>query len=208
MRNLGLVLLLIFSSNLWSAESRDSGFYAGIALGFAELDDDGMGDNLWTFDDNSGTFHAYGGYQFNRYLAAELSLDSLGTYEGETLTADIDSSYSALLVSMVGRLPLGAGFSLYAQGGGGIASIYQWVDGVIGPFYFDDEYEANSGFAVAWGGGLSYVIPDYNEIEIRAGYLRTDFEVDAYTVNGGGFLVETEFDQSIEQFYLGAAYHF
>lgn len=208
MRNLLIVCALMFSANLCCAESSDSDFYAGGALGFTDFNDDGMGDRLWDFDDDSGTLHFFGGYKINPYLAAEASVDTFGTYYGETLTGDIDSSYTSLMVSLVGRIPLGAGFSVYVQGGGGFVSIYQYVDGLFGSWYYDDEYETDSTFATSWGGGLSFLIPDNNEIEIRAGYLRTDFEMDALAVTGGGFLVRNEFDQSIEQFYIGAAYHF
>jgi Na+-transporting NADH:ubiquinone oxidoreductase subunit NqrF len=79
---------------------------------------------------------------------------------------------------------------------------------VIGPFYYDDEFETNTAFATSWGGGFSLLIPDNNEIELRAGYLRTSFDIDAYSVNGSGFLLRNDYDQTIEQFYIGAAYHF
>ncbi len=207
MRNLALILLL-FSANLWSAEAVESNFYAGGALGFAELNEDGMAYHLKSFDNNSATVHIFGGYQFNPYFSAELAIDSLGFYQGETKTADIDNSYSSLTFSLLGRMPLGGGFSVFAQGGGGVASIYQVVDGVIPPYYYDDDDTSSSGFATVWGAGLSFLVPDHNAIEIRAGYLRTNFEVDAVTVNGPGKLIKEEYDQSIKQFYVGAAYHF
>jgi OOP family OmpA-OmpF porin len=207
MRNLGFIWLLFFSTNLWSAEPVASGFYAGGTMGFAELDDDSMGDNQ-DFEDNSGTFNIFGGYQVNAYLAAEASFNLLGAYEGEIATADIDNSYSALTLSLIGRMPLGGGLSVFAQVGGGVASIYQVVDGVVGSYYYDDDDASSSGFATVWGVGLSYLIPNYNAVEIRAGYHQTAFEVDAYAVDGLGNLVENEYDQTIEQFYVGAAYHF
>ena len=63
-------------------------------------------------------------------------------------------------------------------------------------------------FATVWGAGLSFFIPKHNAIEIRAGSLRTKFGVNAAMVNGLGDLEKNKYDQSIKQFYLGAAYHF
>jgi len=208
MRNIYLVILLFVSTSVWSDESGQSGFYVGGSAGFAQLDDDGMGNNLQSFDDNSGTFRGFGGYQFNPYFAAEVAMDWLGLYQGETATADIDNSYSSFTLSLIGKIPLGSGLSLFIQGGGGVASIYQVVDGTIGGVYYDDEDASNSGFATVWGGGLSYLIPNHSAIELRAGYLHTDFQVDAVAVNSLGNLVENEYDQAIKQIYFGAAYHF
>lgn len=207
MRNYVLLLLCLLSTNLWAADSEQKRLYAGGSLGFSELDDDGMGDHL-DLDDNALAFRVFGGYQFNTYLAAEAAVDFLGMYNGETTTADLDSSYSALTLSLVGRLPLGDGLSIYAQGGMGVASIYQWVDGVIGSYYYDDGDEADSGLARSWGAGISYMLPGDESIEVRAGFLQTEFELDALSVNGTGNLVQNEYDQNIKQLYLGAAIHF
>jgi len=207
MRYCGWLVLCLFSSSLWAADALENRFYVGGALGFTELDDDGMG-NYQSLDDNSGSFRLFGGYNFNSWLAAEVAMDLLGYYEGDTLTSEIENTYSSLTLSLVGRMPLGNGLSAFVQGGGGAVTLSQWVDGLIGPFYYDDEYEANSGFATVWGAGLSYVIPDNEQFEVRAGYLQTNFEVEAIAINNLGFLQESEYDQSIERFYLGVVYHF
>ena len=209
MRHIALLVLLFVSVNLWASDSglSNSGFYAGGSLGFSDFNDDGMGDNL-SSDDDSGTLHLFGGYQFNPYLSAEAAIDALGYYESETPTADIDNSYSAVTVSLLGRMPLGMGFSAFVQGGGGIASIYQVVDGTIGSYYYNDDDASDSGFATVVGGGLSYSAPQLSSLEFRLGYLQTDFEVDAAAVNALGDLVENKYDQTIKQFYFGAAYHF
>ncbi len=203
MRYIIMLFVLVISLN---AGAQENHFYAGVNIGFTELDDDGMGDNQ-SFEENSGLVRIFAGYQFNTYLASELTVGSLGLYEGETPTADISNSYSALTLSLLGYLPLAGGVSLFAQGGGGLATNYQVIDGVIGGTFYDDEEESGSGLGTFWGAGLSYVIPE-TSVEIRLGYQRTDFEVDAWGIDGLGNLVENEYDQTVEQFYLGAAYHF
>lgn len=212
MRCYGWFFLCLISPSLWAEDSgfeksAEQRFYVGGGLGFTELDDDGMG-QYQGFDDEAVSFRAFAGYEFNSYLAAEAAMDFLGYYDGGTVTSDIENSYSTLTLSLVGRIPLGGGLSMFAQAGGGIASVYQWVDGLIGPYYYDDDYEEDSGFANVWGAGFSYVLPMNEAIEIRAGYLETQFELEAVSVNQFGFLAKNEYDQTVEQFYLGAAYHF
>lgn len=203
MRYLILSILVLVSTSLWAD---DQGFYAGGTVGLTQLDDDHMG-RYQDQDDTAGSIRVFGGYHFNPYLSAEASVDWLGRYESVTSMSDIYSDYSALTASVLGNLPLGEGFSLYAQLGGGIASVYQDVWAISGSTLYDGS-DSDSGLARLWGIGAAYVASGLPHIEFRAGYEQILFRVRAYAVDGSGNLTHNHYDQGIEQFYLGAAYRF
>lgn len=213
MRVITACTLAITSLAVFAAPARntspapsDSGFYAGGTIGATQLDDDNMG-RYQDQDTSGGAFNVYGGYQFNKYLASEVTLHWLGSYEGQTVSSDIWSDYSAFTLTMLGKLPLGGGFSLYGQAGGGVASIYQdiWV-ALPGGLY--DDSDSDSALAKVFGAGLLYIPPQLPFMEFRAGYMQTDFRIRAYAVDGAGNLTRDHYNQRIEQFMLGAAYRF
>lgn len=183
------------------------GLYAGGLLGLSHLDDDGMGDRQ-DFNEGGGMASIHAGYQFSPYAALQLNLEMLGGHEGETVTADSYSSYSGITLSILPRVSLDSGVSVYGELGGGLVSVYQWIDGTIGAVYYDDETELNTAPAYLYGLGFSYDLPAVSGLQLRVGYRRTCFETDAWSITNTNVLVESEHEQVITQLYAGASYYF
>ena len=93
----------------------DSGFYLGAGGGRVKGELGCVGN----CDNKDTTWHAYAGYQFNRYLAIEGgysdfgSVESSGTIFGGTATARADTT--AAEISMLGIAPFTDKFSAYLK---------------------------------------------------------------------------------------------
>jgi len=198
-----LFILLLISTSAWCDENK---FYVGGEIASAKLSDNGMGD-FQSMDNTTGAIHLFGGYQFTPVLAAEVAIDGMGSYEGSTPSSDIYNDYSAFTVSALGRFPLGQYFSIYGQLGFGLASIYQDITAVSGPNLIYGSH-SDTNFASLWGAGVSYVFPMMKELELRAGGQKISFSIDAYSIDNASNLIHKNYDQSIQEFYLGVAYRF
>ena len=191
--------------------------YVGGAIGNAILDDGGQFDDAgrgnFDLDDSAMALGAYGGYQFNRYLAVEGALKWLGRYESEVSK----QRYGALTGSVLGILPIGeSGFEFYGQAGIG------WV-AMWGPDYdseiedeIDDKIAAVSfGPAFLLGAGARYTPPSVPRLTLRAGYeqyfYNLRFSVLAVETEDDGINFDTKDDdlkQSIGSWNIGAQYNF
>ena len=201
------VSLVSIAASVSAAEDAPGAFYLGGALGTTDYDDDGFYDQQ-RLDDSEYGLKAYGGYRFNQYVSVEAALTSLGNYEAESLNADIETDFGAITGSIVGHLPLGAGFSLFGQVGIGSATISQDITFATGGgvlFSDDDEDDADS--VLAYGFGLNYIPPALQRIQFRLGWERYDFSLDSITVNNG-VLIKDDVDHEIELIHFGAAYNF
>jgi OmpA-OmpF porin, OOP family len=104
--------------------AQESGFYVGISTGRSKVDVDtagidaairaaGIATSSTTVDDNDTGWRFGVGYQFNRYLAAEVSFTDLGQFSSNTVTtgpaARVTGRIEAETLSfdLVGTLPLG-----------------------------------------------------------------------------------------------------
>lgn len=74
-----LVALLVFFSIPAFANNADSGFYAGVGLGEANVDD---AEEYAIDDDSDVAFRVYGGFEFNKWLAFEIGYMDFGSYHG------------------------------------------------------------------------------------------------------------------------------
>jgi OOP family OmpA-OmpF porin len=119
------------------AADAGTGFYVGAGIGATHFDQDfgaavrnAYDGTVFTVtsasmtDDNGTTGLVYAGWQFHPNFAVEAAYTDLGkakaTYTLErqgTITRDAEYKASAATVSLVGSVPVGAGFSLFAKGG-------------------------------------------------------------------------------------------
>lgn len=74
-------MVLLFSiPTVAAAANDDSGFYLGLGAGEANVD---LDTDLGVVDDTSSTFRLYGGYDFNRFVAAEVGYLKVDDFRGE-----------------------------------------------------------------------------------------------------------------------------
>jgi opacity protein-like surface antigen len=214
MQRIIVVLLCLFSANLWAdrygredwEDRGNSNFYIGGALASSELNDDGMSNNQ-TIDNSTGSLHLFAGYQIDRTFAVELGMDWLGDYTMRSPVSNIDSDYSTVTMSVVGKVPLDQEFSLYGQLGAGVVSLYQHVNVNNGmELAYGDDNDSN--WAGIWGVGFAFVPQRTRQLEFRLGYQQTFFQINAYSIDNLGFLTRDRYSQDVRQGYVGAAYHF
>ena len=93
-----------------------TGFQIGIDGGKAEAKS--VCDNVTNCESSDKSFRGNIGYQFNPYVGAEVGYTSFGTID-DTQNSNIDASQDAgaITASVVGTLPLGDKFGLFARAG-------------------------------------------------------------------------------------------
>ena len=123
------------------AQRSDMGFYLGGAVGQAKLKDwctnDGSvpGATLVSCDDQDTAWKIVGGYQFHPNFAVELQYMNLGTVSGTVNVPSfgnvaVSADNTQFAASLVGILPVGAGFQLFGKIG--LESIDQQSSGNVG----------------------------------------------------------------------------
>ena len=125
--------LAVTVSPLAFADDSDSGWYAGFNVGqaHAKIDDarisngllsDGFVTNSISDDNRHFGFKVFGGYDFSRFVAVEAGYFDLGRF-GFTATTTPpgslrgDIKIKGLNADLVGSLPVGQAFSLFARAG-------------------------------------------------------------------------------------------
>lgn len=123
------------------AMAKDNGFYVGAGIGEFGVD-------IGPFDDSATGYKVFGGYQFMKYLGAELEYIDGGTVEDLGLEIDV----SGFNLSAMGILPVGEKFNLFAKvgmifwdadisgKGGGSDSGEDFSWGIGGGFNFTDNF--------------------------------------------------------------------
>jgi hypothetical protein len=156
-----LVVLVILAVAGGQAHAGDRGFYVGGGVGVPILevsDFDEEFDDL-KFENRSLGFKIFGGYQFNKYFAAE------GTYSDysnvkhheivpvsqENLLYEINVAIDAWDLSVLGRLPVGEKMAFYLRLGGA-----SWSADVRTTIEEVTENESRSGADITYGGGFDY----------------------------------------------------
>jgi OOP family OmpA-OmpF porin len=133
----------------------DSGFYIGGAAGRARA----SGGCVGACDDRDTTYHAFAGYQFNRFFAAEAgyadfgSITRSGTIFGGTAAARVDTT--AWEVAALAMAPISDRFSLYAKLG-----MYHYSSDAVVTGAVVGNTDAN-GTEYTIGLGAQYSITDY-----------------------------------------------
>ena len=161
-------------AQMTSILDESSGFYVGGGLGRA--DPDGA--------DDDGMWKVYGGWQLNKWLAAEVGYVDFGD-SGFRATAPGGINYSGELETWgitahaVGQFPVPIG-----------ALDRLSIIGKIGTIYYDQETNASintfddddDGFELAWGFGAQYTFSE--RFGVRAEWERfEDVEIDAWSVS-------------------------
>ncbi len=106
-----------------AAASQYSYGYWGFDLGATQITD-GTDAFSSDFDDVSAGLRLFGGYRANRWLGVEAGFHDLGRYED----GDYRATYSALVVTGVGYVPVSNSVDLYGRLGGGISRLSERDD--------------------------------------------------------------------------------
>jgi opacity protein-like surface antigen len=102
------LIACFFGSNTQADEP--SGPYLGVSVGWAT-------DKADEFEDSGVGFKVFGGYAFNEYFAAELGYVDAGKLEDHIQGLNVTIESSGVIAAVLGRLPLGDAFSLFAKVG-------------------------------------------------------------------------------------------
>jgi OOP family OmpA-OmpF porin len=112
-----LLVFLAFLTSAAAVHAQDGGFYLGGALGQSKFKE--WCDPVFSScEDTDTSWKLFGGYRFNRYVAAEATYVDWGE-----VTASIASGAQALArqhsygLAAVGTLPLGERFELFGKAG-------------------------------------------------------------------------------------------
>jgi OmpA-OmpF porin, OOP family len=174
---LGAALLIgapVAHAQMANILDESSGFYVGGGLGRADPED----------ADNNDAWKVYGGWQLNKWLAAELAYIDMGesgfrssTNAGLPFSGELETwGITAHAVAQF-PVPIGALDRLS-------------VLGKLGTIYYDQESNANfpgtssdrDGFAWAWGFGAQYTFSE--RLGVRAEWERFEhIDIDAWTVS-------------------------
>lgn len=164
----GLLLVGVFASASALADVTP-GFYAGVGLGKASLEEDETG-----FDADDTAFKVFGGYNFNRNFAVEVGYFDGGEPDDRFSIGTIEASFTGLNFSALGRLPLNDRFSVFGKLG--FASYEVDAKARIGNSVVatddDSDEDLSYGIGAAFNIGPSF--------EVRGEY-------EALDVSGGGF---------------------
>lgn len=155
----GLIAVSGLIAGAPAARAQDAGFYAGIGVGRSELKDACAGITI-SCDDTDTGWKLFGGYQFNKYLGAELGYVDLGkaTASGTILGVAVSATAKAKGWEFlgVGTLPIADKFSVYGKAG-----LFRWdVDvsatGVVPGFAPVAVGASDKGTDFTYGIGLKY----------------------------------------------------
>lgn len=141
-----LALIAASAFAISPAQAEDNGFYVGAGVGDFGID-------VGPFDGSDTGFKVFGGYQFMKYLAAELEYVDGGTVDLGPLDIDV----SGFNLSGVGILPLGEKFNLFAK----LGMIF-WDASARGKGGGDD-----SGEDFSWGIGGGYSFTDHFGVRVE-----------------------------------------
>lgn len=141
--------------------AEDGGFYVGAGAGSFGIDynevDNG---DVFTFSGDDTAFKLFGGYNFNKYLGAEVEYLDGGTIDetydlGEGFTLGVDIDVTGFNLSIVGVAPIGERFSLFAK----VGMVFWDVD-FIEDFDGDVTVYNDSGEDLSWGLGAGFNFTD------------------------------------------------
>jgi OmpA-OmpF porin, OOP family len=200
---IALGIMLMANGALAGGFIENPAVYGGIGLANTHFDDDDQFE--WaSVDTRDSGIHAFGGYQFNRYLAVELSARDLGEYRADDGYTRHKEEFSAVTIGAVGFLPLGSsGFSLYGRIGAGVVSLDERVSE---PGWSDSS--SDSGGTSSLGAGIEYRNSGF---ALRAGWESHFFTVQTTQYFDTGRYIyedEEEYSQRIDSFGLDIAYYF
>ena len=153
------------------ARAEDSGFYLGAGVGQATQEFSG-------FKADDTAFKLFGGWSFNKYLAAEAGYVDGGTQSDTLGLLDVDINSDGFFAQGIARWPIGSVFAPYAKFG---YVFYDSTTKVTSPGGSFSESESDADFI--YGGGLEFKLGD--NFRLRAEYEEVnlpDSSFDIYTL--------------------------
>lgn len=123
-----------------------SGFYVGGGIGQFNASIDNVDDvdaTVDDWDDDDTAYKFFAGYRLNRFVAFELDYVNLGEPSGAVVPGfNVDASVDGFAPYVVGTLPLGPWFELYARAGYFFYdATYGTTDALDNRVEFDEESE-------------------------------------------------------------------
>ena len=112
-------MTLAFPALAQTAEGAPGGLYLGGSIGLSKFRH-GCADlpSGVSCDEKDTAWRLLAGYQFNRWLGAEVGYHDLGKIDGSGLGVDADVKANAWELVGVGTFPIGSQFGLYGKLGG------------------------------------------------------------------------------------------
>ena len=151
-----------------------SGYYLGLNMGQARAN---LADKPGYQKQETGfASSAYFGYDFNHYLAIELGYLYLPTakYTDGPAGSDVNITNHGFATNVLGKYPVGEGFSVYAKVGGAILKAKQ-TGGTEGD-------KTQNATVLAYGGGIDYVFANVGGLHLDLDYYHTN-KKNSKTVN-------------------------
>jgi OmpA-OmpF porin, OOP family len=153
-----------------SALAQESAWYLGGSIGQSKAKDacSDLSSNV-SCDDKDTAWKIFGGYQFNRYIAAEVAYTDLGKVKasGPTVSAEVKSNAWELVG--VGSYPIGAsGFAPYAKLG-----VYRGESKLSSSSGVSDKDTSND-----WTAGLGVRYDITKNVAVRAEWQRYNGDAD------------------------------
>lgn len=183
MKKFALPLLVAAALGSMQAQAQAplQGWYAGLGVGQATLDDPGIG--FIDFDDQDTAYTARLGWRFHRNMAIELNYFRLGDYAFRTNVGGVsvggEAKAKSLGVSFVGILPLDR-FDLYGRVGYARSELE--ASASAGGFSASDKERENEWFAGVGGRwnfapnmGLFAELQRNDKLEIDSYFVGLDF---------------------------------
>lgn len=171
-KRLGLTVFaaLALTGSLAAQADTQPGFYAGAGLGTTKVSDDSFDGT--GIDDSDTGFKVFGGYDFNKNFAVEISYVDFGEASIEDAGDSLSVGVTALTAAAVGRIPLNETFSLYGKLG--FASYDVKVDFNAAGFGSGSGSDSDSDLIYGVGGAMSF-----------GGNFEARLEYEAINVDGG-----------------------
>lgn len=173
----GMVVLLAASISFTSAfaeTTADGAWYVGGGFGIANVKRLCAGPATYDCDDQGSMARVFGGMHVNRFLAVEATLDLAGNWRSPgARTEGFDGSTGAAMVgvNLLGTLPLGPKFSLYAGATGAFSYVSLDVT----------DRRTNSNQTVCY---YDSYYSDWYDYCYNRGYNRHDYESDTSVTAG------------------------
>jgi OmpA-OmpF porin, OOP family len=150
------------------AFAQDSGWYVGASAGQSKVKDFcpnpvAVGTSC---DDTSGTYGVFGGYQFNRYLGAELGYTDFGENKVFGSGAAVTWKVKGLELLGVGIIPINPYFEIYGKVGAFLWDVKQSCTGAS--CLYSSQSETGSDLTYALGAQFNFT----RNISARVQYQR------------------------------------
>ena len=134
-----------------AAQPNTSAFYLGAGIGQSKAKDwcSGTGGTGISCDDKKTAWKAFGGYQFNRYLSAELGYANLGKFTASFGSATDEAKVTAWELSAIGAWPVMADrLSIFGRLGAYRAKVKEDIN--IGGSASHDNNDVTLGFGLQY----------------------------------------------------------